>query len=53
MSLERRREVASKAGKAAHAAGTAHEWTSAEARAAGKIGGKISRRKSTKATEHP
>jgi general stress protein YciG len=32
-------EIASKGGKAAHAAGTAHEFTSDEARAAGRKGG--------------
>lgn len=32
-------EIASKGGKAAHAAGTAHQFTSDEARAAGKKGG--------------
>lgn len=32
-------ENARKGGKAAHAAGTAHKWTSEEARIAGKKGG--------------
>ncbi|MCL2726730.1 MAG: KGG domain-containing protein [Polyangiaceae bacterium] len=32
-------EIASKGGKAAHAAGTAHQFTSAEARDAGRKGG--------------
>lgn len=32
-------EIASKGGKAAHAAGTAHQFTSDEARQAGKKGG--------------
>jgi general stress protein YciG len=32
-------EIASKGGKAAHSAGTAHEFTSAEAREAGRKGG--------------
>lgn len=32
-------EIASKGGKAAHAAGTAHQFTSEEARQAGKKGG--------------
>lgn len=32
-------EIASKGGKAAHAAGTAHEFTADEARAAGRKGG--------------
>ncbi len=43
-SPEKRRAVASKAGKTAHANGTAHKWTSEEARRVGKIGGKLSRR---------
>jgi len=38
---ERRREIASKGGKASHVAGTAHEFTSEEARAAGAKGGKL------------
>ena len=33
------REIASKGGKAAHVAGTAHSFTSEEARVAGKKGG--------------
>lgn len=32
-------EIASKGGKAAHAAGTAHQFTTEEARAAGRKGG--------------
>ena len=40
------REIASKGGKAAHEAGVAHEYTSDEARAAGKKGGrKVSQNK--------
>lgn len=39
LSVERRRELASQGGRAAHAAGTAHEFTADEARAAGHIGG--------------
>ena len=35
----RQREIASKGGKAAHEKGTAHEWTSEEARVAGRRGG--------------
>jgi general stress protein YciG len=35
----RQREIASKGGKAAHAKGTAHEWTPDEARVAGRKGG--------------
>jgi len=33
------REISSKGGKAAHAAGTAHQFTTDEARAAGRKGG--------------
>jgi general stress protein YciG len=36
------REIARKGGKAAHAAGTAHEFTSEEARVAGRKGGQAS-----------
>lgn len=39
MDRERVREIASKGGKAAHAAGTAHQFTSDEARVAGRKGG--------------
>jgi uncharacterized protein len=39
MSDERQREIARKGGRAAHAKGTAHEFTSDEARAAGQKGG--------------
>jgi uncharacterized protein len=39
MGLEQRREIASKGGKAAHEKGTAHEFTSEEAREAGYKGG--------------
>jgi uncharacterized protein len=43
MSPFKQREIASKGGKAAHQKGTAHEWTSEEAREAGRKGGKVSR----------
>lgn len=39
----KQREIASKGGRAAHAKGTAHEWTSGEAQAAGRKGGTLSR----------
>jgi hypothetical protein len=39
MDPSRQREIASKGGRAAHAKGTAHEWTSDEARVAGQKGG--------------
>jgi len=39
MDPAKQREIASKGGKAAHAKGTAHEFTSEEAREAGRKGG--------------
>jgi general stress protein YciG len=42
MDPEKQREIARKGGKAAHEKGTAHEWTSEEARTAGRKGGLIS-----------
>jgi general stress protein YciG len=39
MDRDRVREIASKGGKAAHAAGTAHQFSSDEARVAGRKGG--------------
>lgn len=39
MSSERQKEIARKGGRAAHAKGTAHEFTTDEARAAGQKGG--------------
>ncbi len=39
MDRNRQREIASKGGKAAHAKGTAHEWTRDEAKEAGRKGG--------------
>jgi general stress protein YciG len=41
MDPERQKEIASKGGRAAHAKGTAHEWSRDEARNAGKKGGEI------------
>lgn len=43
MSPEKQREIASKGGRAAHQKGTAHEWSSEEARTAGRKGGQVSR----------
>ena len=40
MDEDKQREIASKGGKAAHEKGTAHEFTSEEARAAGREGGR-------------
>src|SRR5690606_27693992 len=41
MDPARQRAIASKGGKAAHAKGTAHEWSSDEARVAGRKGGEV------------
>jgi general stress protein YciG len=41
MDLSRQREIASKGGKAAHASGSAHEFTVEEARQAGRKGGLV------------
>jgi general stress protein YciG len=43
MSPEKQREIASKGGRAAHLKGTAHQWSTDEARAAGRKGGQMSR----------
>jgi general stress protein YciG len=42
MDPEKQREIARKGGRAAHEKGTAHEWTSDEARTAGRKGGLVS-----------
>ncbi|MFA0925048.1 KGG domain-containing protein [Xanthomonas fragariae] len=42
MDEEKQREIAAKGGKAAHESGNAHEFTSKEAREAGKKGGQAS-----------
>lgn len=39
MNKQAQHKIASAGGKAAHAKGTAHEWTTEEARAAGRKGG--------------
>ena len=45
MDRTKQREIASKGGRAAHTKGTAHEWTSEEAREAGRKGGMASYRR--------
>jgi general stress protein YciG len=40
MSPEKQKLIASKGGKTAHKKGTAHKWTSEEARQAGRKGGR-------------
>jgi len=41
MSNEKQRQIASEGGRAAHEKGTAHEFSSAEAREAGRKGGQV------------
>ena len=43
MDPQKQREIASRGGRAAHLQGTAHEWSSDEAREAGRKGGAASR----------
>lgn len=52
MDSDRQRELASKGGKAAHAKGTAHEWSSEQAREAGRKGG-LARARRIKPTARP
>jgi len=51
MDRGKQREIASKGGKAAHQKGTAHEWTSEEAREAGRKGGMASHRRKQEQTQ--
>ena len=53
MDRSKQREIASKGGKAAHQKGTAHEWTSEEARNAGRKGGIASHRRRREQTGGP
>jgi general stress protein YciG len=53
MDRAKQREIASKGGKAAHAKGTAHEWTSEEAREAGRKGGMASHRRRKEMSDTP
>lgn len=53
MDRNKQREIASKGGKAAHQKGTAHEWTSEEAREAGRKGGMASHRRKQEQSEQP
>ena len=53
MDRVKQREIASKGGKAAHQKGTAHEWTSEEAREAGRKGGMASHRRRKEMMDGP
>ena len=46
MDTEKQKEIARKGGRAAHEQGVAHEWSSQEAREAGKKGGQSRNRRS-------
>ena len=53
MDRGKQRDIASKGGKAAHQKGTAHEWTSEEAREAGRKGGMASHRRKQEQQQTP
>ena len=53
MDRSKQRDIASKGGKAAHQKGTAHEWTSEEAREAGRKGGMASHRRKQEQQQSP
>jgi uncharacterized protein len=53
MDRNKQRDIASKGGKAAHQKGTAHEWTSEEAREAGRKGGMASHRRKQEQQQNP
>ncbi len=53
MDRGKQRDIASKGGKAAHQKGTAHEWTSDEAREAGRKGGMASHRRKQEQQQAP
>jgi uncharacterized protein len=52
MDRDKQREIASKGGKAAHAKGTAHEWSREQARDAGRKGG-LARAQSRRSPAEP
>jgi len=53
MDRDQQRESARKGGKAAHERGTAHEWTSEQARNAGRKGGLAGRRRAHEPSGEP
>lgn len=53
MDAERQREIASQGGRAAHASGNAHEFTSEEAREAGRKGGESRARNAAQQQDQP
>ena len=53
MDRTKQREIARMGGKAAHKKGTAHQWTSEEAREAGRKGGRATHRASPQIDVEP
>jgi general stress protein YciG len=53
MDQEKQKEIARKGGRAAHEQGVAHEWSSQEARAAGKKGGQARGKQGSPKDESP
>ena len=53
MDAEQQRQIASAGGRAAHASGHAHEFTSEEARRAGRKGGEARSQRSRNGSENP
>ena len=53
MDRVKQRQIASKGGKVAHEKGTAHEWTSEEARRAGRRGGMVASRRRVETSDNP
>lgn len=53
MDRERQREIARKGGRAAHEQGVAHQWSSEEARTAGRKGGQSSRGSRNTSSQEP
>ncbi len=53
MDQEKQREIARKGGRAAHEQGVAHEWSSQEAREAGKKGGQARGKQNNTREEEP
>ena len=51
MAPDKQREIAAKGGRMAHVKGVAHEWSSQEARSAGRKGGKSSARRKHRAKQ--
>jgi general stress protein YciG len=53
MDKDKQRAIAQRGGHAAHAAGTAHQWNSETAAAAGRVGGRKGRGRRVSARQTP